>query len=65
MGWLFGVLQKVPKIEYLENSQVIAEVSKSREKARTQCPTENINRGIFRTLRRGLPAAGVIAVAPG
>jgi hypothetical protein len=52
MGWLFGVLQKVPKIEYLENSQVIAEVSKSREKARTQCPTENIN-------------AGVIAVAPG
>jgi hypothetical protein len=61
MGWRFDVLKRVAKIEYLENSQVLAEVSKCREKARTQCPTENINRGIFRTLRRRVPAAGVIA----
>jgi len=46
MSWSFDVLKGLAKIEYLENSHVLGEMPKSREKARIQCPVENINRGV-------------------
>jgi len=36
MSWRFDVLKRLPKIERRENSQVLAEVYKSRGKARIQ-----------------------------
>jgi hypothetical protein len=61
MSWRFDFLKREPKIEHLENGQVLAEVSKSREKARIQYPAENINRGICRTSSRDHSVAGVFA----
>jgi hypothetical protein len=52
MGWRFGGLKIAPKIEYLENSQVLAEAPKGREKAAIQCLAQNLNELISRAFRR-------------
>jgi hypothetical protein len=38
MSWSFDVLKGVPTIEYPEDSQVLADVSKSREKSKNSMP---------------------------
>jgi hypothetical protein len=43
MSWSFDIVVSSPKSEYLENSQVLVEVRRRREKAVVQCPAACFN----------------------
>ena len=52
MSWRLEVFQRLSKIERLENSQIFAEVYKSRGKSKKSTLTKNIQRRICRILQR-------------